>query len=229
MRISNRATGRCSLVLSGGSTPSTLHRLWASAFRDQIPWAHVHVFWGDERYVSPDDPDSNYRMARETLLDHVPCPAGNIHPMPTHFPSSDAAAQEYEKTLRTYFGTEWPHFDLLRLGLGEEGHTASLLPGSPALEERTHWVVAVKTPANPPLRLTLTMPALTRAANTYVIVTGSKKASALHHVLADVTDPQTYPAAAVRFTEGTLIWWVDRAAAAQHASMTSIAEAGSQS
>ena len=98
-----RATGRCSLVLSGGSTPRTLYGLLASEFRDQIPWAHVHVFWGDERYVSPDDPDSNYRMARETLLDHVPCPAGNIHPMPTHFPSPDAAAREYEKSAEELF------------------------------------------------------------------------------------------------------------------------------
>jgi 6-phosphogluconolactonase len=223
-----RATGRCSLVLSGGSTPRTFHGLLASDFRDEIPWASVHVFWGDERYVSPDDPDSNYRMAKETLLDHVPCPAGNIHPMPTHFPSSDAAAREYERTLRTYFGTEWPHFDLLLLGLGEEGHTASLFPGSSALDEQTRWVVAVKTPANPPLRLTLTLPALTRAINIYVLVTGSKKANALHHVLASVPDPNTYPAAGVRFTEGTLIWWVDRAAAAQHASTTSIAEVQSQ-
>jgi 6-phosphogluconolactonase len=202
-------------VLSGGSTPRTLHGLLASDFRDQIPWADVHVFWGDERYVSPDDPDSNYRMARETLLDHVPCPAGNIHPMPTHFPSPDAAAREYEKTLRTYFGTEWPHFDLLLLGLGEEGHTASLFPGSPALEERTRWVVAVKAPADPSLRLTLTLPALTRAANIYVLVTGSKKASALHHVLTDGTDANIYPAAGVRLTPGTLIWWIDREAAAQ--------------
>ena len=217
-----RATGRCSLVLSGGNTPRRFHRLLASDFRDEIPWASVHVFWGDERYVSPDDPDNNYRMARETLLDHVPCPAGNIHPMPTHFPSSDVAAREYEKTLRTAFGTEGPHFDLLLLGLGEEGHTASLFPGSPALEERTRWVVAVMTPANPPLRLTLTLPALTRAANTYVLVTGSKKARALYHVLADVTDPNTYPAAALRFTEGTLSWWVDRAAAARHARITSM-------
>jgi 6-phosphogluconolactonase len=166
-------------------------------------------------------------MARETLLDHVPCPAGNIHPIPTRFPSSDAAAREYEKTLRNYFGTEWPHFDLVLLGLGEEGHTASLFPGSEALEEQTRWVVAVNTPANPPLRLTLTLPALTRAANIYVLVTGSKKASALHHVLADVIDPNTYPAAGVRLTEGTLIWWVDRESRGTTVGMTPIAEAES--
>jgi 6-phosphogluconolactonase len=136
--------------------------------------------------------------------------------MPTHFPSADAAARDYEKTLRNYFGTDWPHFDLSLLGLGEEGHTASLFPGSPALEERTRWVVAVKTPADPPLRLTLTLPALTRAANTYVLVTGSTKARALHHVLTGVPDPHTYPAAGIRLTEGTVIWWIDREAAAEH-------------
>jgi 6-phosphogluconolactonase len=210
-----RHRGRCSFVLSGGSTPSTLYALLASEFREQIPWTRVHMFWGDERYVSADDPDSNYRMAKETLLDHVPCPAGNIHPMPTHFPSPDDAARDYEQALRSYFGTDWPHFDLILLGLGEEGHTASLFPGSPALEERTRWVVAVRAPAKPPMRLTLTLPALTRAANIYVLAAGSKKTGALHHVLTGTPDPNTYPAAGIRSTEGRLIWWVDREAAGQ--------------
>jgi 6-phosphogluconolactonase len=224
-----RGHGRCSLVLSGGSTPRTLYGLLASEFRDQIPWTHVHVFWGDERYVLPHDPASNYRMAKEALLDHVPCPTGNIHPMPTHFPSPDAAAREYERTLRSHFGTEWPHFDLILLGLGEDGHTASLFPGSPALGERTRWVIAVKTHAEPPLRLTLTLPAVTRAANIYVLVAGSKKARALHHVLTEeIPDTNSYPAAGLRLAEGTLIWWVDREAAAQRANgaVTNAGETG---
>jgi 6-phosphogluconolactonase len=165
-------------------------------------------------------------MAKETLLDHVPCPAGNVHPMPTHFPSADAAARDYENTLRNYFSTDWPHFDLSLLGLGEEGHTASLFPGSSALGELTRWVVAVETPADPPLRLTLTLPAITRAAHTYVLVAGSRKATALQHVLTGVPDPTTYPAAGVRLTEGTLIWWVDRGAAAQYTSMPRIRPEG---
>jgi 6-phosphogluconolactonase len=210
-----RGHGRCSLVLSGGSTPRTLYGLLASAFRDEIPWTHVHVFWGDERYVPPDDPDSNYRMAKETLLDHVPCPAANIHPMPTRFQSPDDAAQDYEGTLRGYFGSDWPRFDLILLGLGDEGHTASLFPGSPALKERARWVVAVTAPARPPTRLTLTLPVLTRAATIYVLVAGSKKAAALHQVLTGIADPNTYPAAGIRSTDGTLIWWVDREAAGQ--------------
>lgn len=208
-----RRHGRCTLVLSGGSTPRTLYELLASKYRDQIPWADVHLFWGDERYVPAHDPDSNYRMAGEALLDHVPCPAANVHPMPTHFPSPDAAARDYERTLRGYFDGDWPHFDLVLLGIGEDAHTASLFPGSPALEERTRWVVAARAPVGPPQRLTLTLPAITPAANIYVLVAGSKKAGALRRVLTGMPDLHTYPAAAIQSAEGTLIWWVDRAAA----------------
>lgn len=209
-----QTNGRSSLVLAGGRTPRTLYHMLSSQFRDQIPWTKVHVFWGDERYLPPDDPKSNYRMARETLLDHVSCPAGNVHPMPTHLPDPDVAARDYEKTLRTYFSEGWPRFDLVLLGLGDEGHTASLFPGSPALEETKRWVVAVKAPAEPPLRLTLTLPALTRAANVYFLVTGSNKAQALHHIVNESPDPKNYPASGVRLAEGAVIWWVDRDAAA---------------
>ena len=210
-----RSTGRCSLVLSGGSTPRTLYGLLASRLREQIPWAQVHVFWGDERYVRPDDPHSNYRMAKETLLDQVPCPAANVHPMPTHLSDANAAARDYEATVRSYFAGKPPKFDLVLLGLGPEGHTASLFPESPALAEPTRWVLAVTVPADPPLRLTLTFPALNRAANAYFLVTGSNKARALHHILTGTADPHVFPAAGVRLGSGTLIWWVDRDAAAQ--------------
>ncbi|MGE4056340.1 MAG: 6-phosphogluconolactonase, partial [Vicinamibacterales bacterium] len=179
-----RSTGRCFLVLSGGSTPRILYGVLASQFRDQIPWERVHLFWGDERYVAQTDAHSNYRMAAAALLDHVPCPAANVHPMPTHLTAADAAAREYEATLRRYFSSESPRFDLVLLGLGTEGHTASLFPGSSALAERTRWVVAVTVPAEPPVRLTLTLPALTGSAHTYVLVTGADKARALHDVLA---------------------------------------------
>jgi len=209
-----QTNGSFSLVLSGGNTPRTLYSLLSSQFRDQIPWTRAHVFWGDERYVPLDDLRSNYRMARETLLDAVPCPIANVHPMPTELPDPEAAAQEYEKTLRRYFSTDWPRFDLVLLGLGEEGHTASLFPGSPALEERRRSVVAVKAPVEPPLRLTLTLPVLTHAANIYFLVTGSNKAQALHHVLTETPDPKNYPAAVVRLAPGTVIWSVDQEAAA---------------
>ena len=203
-----------SIVLSGGNTPRTLYRLFSTRFRDKIPWTKVHVFWGDERYVPLTDPQSNYRMARETLLDAVPCPAGNVHPMPTELPDPDLAARDYEKTLRNYFSEDWPRFDLVLLGLGEEGHTASLFPGSPALNENKRWAVAVKAPAKPPLRLTLTLPAITEAANIYFLVTGANKAQALHHVLTGSPDPTSYPASGIRLAKGTVIWWLDRAAAA---------------
>ena len=215
-----RATGRCSLVLSGGNTPRTLHGLLASEFRDQIPWARVHVFWGDERYVSPDDPDSNYRMARETLLDHVPCPAGNVHPMPTHFPSPADAARDYERTAEELF---WKRFVAFRPDPARPRRRRTYgfsIPGI-ASAWRADTVGRRRGHAGrSPLRLTLTLPALTRAANIYVLVAGSKKANALHHVLTEVPDPNTYPAAGVRSTEGTLIWWVDREASSLSARVT---------
>jgi 6-phosphogluconolactonase len=209
-----RTSGTCSLVLSGGSTPRTLYRLLASRFRTGIPWPNVHVFWGDERYVPPEDARSNYRMAKEALLDDVACPPRNIHPMPTHFPSADAAARDYERTLRNHFVGEWPHFDVVLLGIGDDGHTASLFPGSLALAERTRWVVAAQAPVDPRVRLTLTLPALTRAAEVHVLVAGAAKAEALGHVLEGAGDWIKYPAAGVRLGTGSVIWWADRDAAA---------------
>jgi 6-phosphogluconolactonase len=207
-----QARDSCSLALAGGNTPRTLYQLLSSQFRDQIPWARVHVFWSDERYVPPDDPRSHYRMARETLLDAVPCPTGNVHPMPTEPLDPEVAARSYEKTLKDHFSTDWPRFDLIFLGLGEEGHTASIFPRSPAVEETRRWVVAVKAPAIPSLRLTLTLPVFTHAANVYFLVAGSNKAQALHHVLADIPDPRNYPASGVRLAQGAVTWWVDREA-----------------
>jgi 6-phosphogluconolactonase len=209
-----RTTGKCSIVLAGGTTPRTLYGLLASQFRAVIPWAHVHVFWADERYVSLEDPRSNYRMAKDTLLDHVPCPAANIHPMLTHLSSAEDAARRYERTLRSYFPRDRTDFDLVLLGLGDDGHTASLFPGSLALAERTRWVVAARVPAEPPVRLTLTLPALTRAATVYVLIAGASKARALQHVLRGAADWVKYPAAGVRLGTASVLWWVDRDAAA---------------
>lgn len=209
------AAGTCSIVLAGGSTPRALYRVLASELRPQVPWNKVQVFWGDERYVPPDDPRSNYRMAKEALLDHVPCPQTNIHPMPTHFPDADAAARDYERTLRSRFVEVWPSFDLVLLGLGDDGHTASLFPGSDALAERTRWVVAAEAPVEPRQRLTLTMPVLTRARTVFVVVAGASKAVALQHVLEERADRITYPGAGLRLAEGSVVWWVDQEAAAR--------------
>jgi len=205
--------GRCALVLSGGSTPRRLYELLATQWRERIPWGAVHVFWGDERYLPHDDVHSNYCMAKEALLDHVPCPQDHVYPMPTHLANPDSAARIYEATLRDYFAGGPPRFDLVLLGLGEEGHTASLFPRSPALAEHTRWTVAVTAPADPPMRLTLTLPALTQAAAIYFLVAGSNKAHALSQVLSPTADPNMFPAAAVRSDAGAVTWWVDRPAA----------------
>jgi 6-phosphogluconolactonase len=208
-----RAKGRCSLVLSGGSTPRALYMLLADS-HDRIAWTDVHVFWAEEYYLPAGDAGSNYRMAREALLDHVPCPAGNIHPMPTHFASPDVTAQAYEATLRTHFLAAWPSFDVVYLGMGEEEHTASLFPESPGTEAPVRWVVAVETPSDPPRRITLTLQALRRAANIYVLVAGAEKSRALGRALTGPSDLRRWPAAGRRSGAGTLIWWVDLAAAA---------------
>jgi len=202
--------GHFSMALSGGRTPHLMYRLLADEYRGRIPWSQVHLFWGDERYVPPDDPRSNYRMARESLLNHVPIPADHVHSMPTDLPESEAAARAYEALLRDYFPGPWPRFDLVLLGIGTDGHTASLFPGSPALAEQKRWVVTVRAPAEPPLRLTLTLPVLNHAAHVYFLVAGADKAEALHCALASLSDPVTCPASAVRPVHGDLVWWVDK-------------------
>ena len=204
---------RCSLVLSGGNTPRALYALLASTYRDQIPWSRVHAFWGDERYVPSDDSASNYRMARESVLDQVPLPLQNVHPMPTHFPSPEAAAHDYERTLRAELGHHTPPFDLMLLGIGEDGHTASLFPRSSALHETSRWVVAVDAPTQPSRRLTLTLPAIAAAGRIFVLVSGVGKADALAHVLSARADPDDYPAAGLPSASGLVTWWVDRDAA----------------
>jgi 6-phosphogluconolactonase len=209
IRAAVDARGRCSLALSGGGTPRRMHRLLATRFRERIPWADVHVFWTDERYVPPGDERSNQRMARETLLDHVPVPAAQLHPMPTHFADPDDAARDHEATLAAHFGGAAPSLDVVVLGLGADGHTASLFPGSPAMEERERTVLAVTGPADPPTRLTLTLPVLTRSACSHFLVAGAEKAPEVERVLGGSADPAVYPAAAVQRAPGTVVWWVD--------------------
>jgi 6-phosphogluconolactonase len=218
LRILHEAVGqrgRFALALAGGRTPAKMYELWAreEKYRSQTPWERVHFFWGDERYVPPDDPLSNYRMARETLLSQVPIPENNIHRMPTSFPDPNQAAAAYEAELKDYFGSAPPAFDVQLLGLGPEGHTASLFPGSPALEER-RWVVAVEVAAKPPRRLTLTLPVLNLGRNTFFQVAGADKQEILAALRADPdSGVSEYPAARVR-PDGPVLWFLDRAAAA---------------
>lgn len=204
--------GHFSLALSGGSTPRTLHHLLGTVYRERIPWDSVSIYFGDERYVSQNDKQSNYLMARETLLNFVPIPARNIHPIRTDLADPRKAAEAYERELRDAFEEEGNSFDLLLLGIGREGHTASLFPHSPALNENMKWVTAIDVPAVPPKRITLTYPILNRSSVVYFLVSGSDKAAALKEVLGDEADFHEYPAKGVFPRAGRLEWWVDSAA-----------------
>lgn len=206
--------GRFSVALSGGNTPRTLHHLLATRHRDEIPWESVFVFFGDERYVPHSDKESNFLMARQTLLDMVPIPASNIFPIPTNLPGAELAAAAYEEELRKVFGDRGTSFDLLILGMGKEGHTASLFPGSAALDESRKWTAAVEVPALPPRRITLTFPVLNRSAAVYFLVSGSDKSSALKEVLGDAGDYHDYPAKGIAPSTGRVEFWVDSAALA---------------
>ena len=207
--------GSCALLLSGGSTPRASYERLATKYRDSVPWDRVHLFWGDERFVPSGDPRSNARMAREALVDRVPCPPANVHPIPTELPSADAAALRYDDLLRARFPGGVPRFDLVLLGLGDDAHTASIFPGSRALEEPARWVLAVTAPADPPQRITLTMPALIAAARLFVLAAGAGKAAALRRVIDPASDPTLYPAASLQRARARVTWWVDRAAASQ--------------
>ena len=203
--------GRCAICLSGGSTPKALNALWARDYASSMPWKQIHLFWGDERYVPHDDPHSNYRMARETLISHVAIPPENINPMPTDYPNPDTAAREYGAILRQFFGAR-PEFDILFLGVGTEGHTASLFPGSPALDESQRWVVAAEVPADPPKRLSLTYPVINKSPNVFFLVAGAEKREIFQTIRRDSGGPTSaYPAARVEAPR--VVWFVDQAAA----------------
>jgi 6-phosphogluconolactonase len=209
--------GRFAIALSGGRTPAKLYSLWAQsdAQASGVPWDRVHLFWGDERYVDHDDLLSNYRMTREALLSQVSIPVENIHPIPTDFGDPEACAQAYEANLRGFFGSAPPAFDLQLLGLGAEGHTASLFPGSQALEEQTNWVAAVEAPESPHQRLTLTPVVLNEGCNTWFLVSGAEKRAivqALRREDENMRSTSQYPAARLR-PAGKVVWFMDRAAA----------------
>ncbi len=207
--------GRFLVALSGGSTPRALHQALVQHYHDLIPWERVQVFWGDERCVPPDDQESNYRMARETLLELVPLPAENIHRMPGERPDYDAAAADYEAEIRQVFGLPPDvllRFDLILLGMGPDGHTASLFPGTAALHESSRLVVANQGSKPPPQRLTFTYPLLNSARQVMFLVAGADKAEALRDVLSGQTTIEERPAVGVRPAEGEVIWMVDRAA-----------------
>ena len=205
-----------SVVLSGGSTPRVLYELLANPrepFRDQIAWAQTHFFFSDERHVPPDHPDSNYRMVNEAMFSRVPMPPENIHRVLAENPNAEDAAVAYETDLRKSFGEAIPAFDLVLLGLGEDGHTASLFPHSPALKETERLVVAPWVEKLNTYRITMTLPVLNNGKSVVFLVTGASKAEILRTVMNTDRNPDLYPAQAISPTSGAVSWLVDEAAA----------------
>jgi 6-phosphogluconolactonase len=206
-----RRRGSASIALAGGQTPRSVYRHLAARHGEDVPWQQVHFYWGDERLVAPDDERSNHRMARESLLDALPVRPDRVYPMPSGI-APDRAAAEYEKTLRARFATEGPDFDLVLLGVGEDGHTASLFPHSAVLRESSRWVAAAMAPVDPRHRLTLTLPALTHAETIFMLAVGASKAEAIRRALqGDASDE--CPASLLRTARARLVWWLDAAAA----------------
>jgi 6-phosphogluconolactonase len=214
LSIANVQKGRFSVLLSGGSTPRRLYeRLGRSPYRDAIPWSRIHWFWGDERFVPRSDPQSNYRMVYEAMLSQVPIAATNVHPIPTEGIDPQVAAAAYESELKSFYGANCidpkrPLFDVTLLGLGPDGHTASLFPGAPALEEREHWVAAVSD-SHGLARITLTLPALDSSRNVAFLVEGDAKRNVVERFRRGDRD---LPATHMRPVE-TLWLFADSAAA----------------
>jgi 6-phosphogluconolactonase len=207
--------GRFAIALSGGSTPKRLYQMLAATpLREAMPWERVHLFWGDDRFVPWDDPNSNYGMARDAMIAHVPIPPQNVHGIPFRG-SPDDAAQEYEGVLKSYYGSATldparPLFDVVLLGMGPDGHTASLFPGKPALEEKYRWVIRVPEPGLNPFvpRITLTYPALASSRSAAFVAAGGDKTAMMSRVLDGEWDLPSTRISPV----GELVWFVDRAA-----------------
>ena len=214
-----RAKGRFTVALSGGSTPRGLYTLLASEgapYRSRVPWGRTHFFWGDERHVPADHPESNFRMVHEALLSRAPVPAENIHRIRAENPDAETAARDYETSLRDFFGLkagEPPRFDLVLLGMGADGHTASIFPGTGVIAEADRLVAASWVEKFSAHRITLTPPVLNNAACVLFVVGGAEKADALRAVLSGAFNPDRFPAQVVLPAKGSLHWLVDRAAA----------------
>jgi 6-phosphogluconolactonase len=209
--------GRCAVALSGGSTPRSVYQLLgAPAFRARVRWSDIHFFWGDERHVPPDHPDSNYRMAVEAMLSNVPVPPANVHRVRSEVSDAGISAREYDGMIRRCVdGTPMPRFDVVHLGLGTDGHTASLFPGSAALEERERVCVANWVTALDAYRITLTLPILNAARAVVFIAAGVGKSSIVQRVLRESAELSPLPAQLVRPSDGELWWMLDQAAAGE--------------
>ena len=209
------AKGKFSLVLSGGSTPvKTYERLANAPYRDRFPWGYADFFWGDERLVPSQDERNNAHMARKTLLDHVPVSEEQIHPIPTHL-SAVEAARQYEAEIKKYFAGEAPRFDLILLGLGENGHTASLFPHTPVLEEKERWVAEVYVAEQDLWRVTMTASMINRAILVAFLLQGDEKAWVFREVLEGAYKPDELPAQLIKPEHGEIYWLADQAASSQ--------------
>jgi 6-phosphogluconolactonase len=221
IRSANQAIaqrGRFTIALSGGSTPRSLYTLIAANASGSLPWDKVFFFFGDERHVGPKDADSNYRMADESILSKVPVPPANVFRVPAENPDASAVADTYEQTLRKFFELapgKFPRFDVILLGMGPDGHTASLFPKTAALQESSRLVVANWVEKLHTHRITLTLPVLNDARCVAFLVSGTDKAAPLHEVLEGKAPGEEYPSKLVRPVDGKLIWFVDRAAASE--------------
>ena len=204
------------VALNGGNTPMRLFQLLASDFRDRVDWSKIHIFWGDERCVPPDDPGSSYGQARDMLLSRVPIPDSNVHRIKGELGPSEAS-KEYALTLKKFASSplDWPHFDLVYLGMGEDGHTASLFPGSPVDVAEPVIPVTAQYQDRPAERVTLTPIVFNSARLVVFMVTGEKKANTLAEVLSDRYNPEQYPAQRIKPKDGKLIWLVDEEAASK--------------
>ena len=202
------------VALAGGSTPKALYSVLASEpYRTQMDWSKIEFFFGDERAVPPDDPDSNYRLANESLFRPAGVGSGRIHRMKGEMENLSAAAELYARELRVLASDDVPHFDLVLLGLGSDGHTASVFPHSEALQERTRWVLPILDAPKPPRRrLTLTMPVLNAARQVIFLVSGENKARAVREVLQGTAPADDYPAKLVHPGPDRLLWLVDAGA-----------------
>ncbi len=208
-----KSRGRFNFCLSGGNTPRRLYSLLASnPYKNLIPWKNTFLFWGDERYVPTDDERNNYKMAYDSLLSKVEIPAENVYPIPVNLPPGDAAFK-YEDTLRHFFSNEKPRFDLILLGLGEDGHTASLFPCTEVLNESEHWAKEVYLKDQQTFRITMTVPIINMARHVLFIVSGTDKATILHNILTASYQPERFPVQLINPVGGSEDWFADNEAA----------------
>ena len=212
-----RQNGRYTVALSGGSTPKALHHELATTFSRELPWDRVFFFWGDERHVPPDFPESNFRMAKETLLSKLPILAENVFRMPGEIPDANQGAGLYEQCLSEFFGLfapgYFPRLDFILLGIGPEGHTASLFPDTTALQEKLRFVVGNYVAVHSTWRITCTYPVFNNGRNVMFLVEGAGKADIVRAALRDPS--ANLPCQGVRPIQGKLMWYLDKAAGAK--------------